>query len=226
MALQVHGSLTKTGFAYLSLRELIITGELTPGTAIQQGDLAKKMGVSTTPLREAIRRLSAEGLISLSAHKDARVTEVTADEARHLLEVRDQLDPLAAGLAAARRTEDELTRIIQASSQLQPLSEGVDLPALMAHREFHRAIYVASHNPILVDLLERLWDKADRYRLIGLQSRGDSAAESSRVAAEHRELVDAITVGDSKRAEATMRRHIQGSLGGRAIEVLEATSHT
>ena len=140
MALQVHGSLTKTGFAYLSLRELIITGELTPGTAIQQGDLAKKMGVSTTPLREAIRRLSAEGLISLSAHKDARVTEVTADEARHLLEVRDQLDPLAAGLAAARRTEDELTRILQASSQLQPLSEGVYLPALMDHREFHRVV--------------------------------------------------------------------------------------
>lgn len=210
-------SLTKNDFAYAQLRELILTGYLEPGSQLQQGKLAKEMGVSTTPLREAIRRLAAEGLVDLSAHRDARVSTVTQKEAEDLYQVREHLDPLAAELAATERTGEELAAIIAAENQLAPLKSGDGLDALLAHREFHRRIYRASHNETLVDMLEKLWDKADRYRVIGLRHRGDSLRDTERVAGEHRELVAAIQAQDPHRARAAMTTHIGGSLGRNAI---------
>lgn len=218
------GVMTKNDYAYAQLRDLILTGELSPGSPLQQGKLAKDFGLSTTPLREAIRRLAAEGLITLAAHRDARVAEVTEKEAADLYQVRCQLDPLAASLAATHRTEDELSDIIEAESLLVPLTEEGGVDGLLRHREFHRRIYRASHNPILVDMLERLWDKADRYRIIGLQTRGDSPQDFQRVSAEHAELVTAIGDGDAERAQAVMERHIRGSLGNQAITVLQTSS--
>jgi len=171
-------------------------------------------------LREAIRRLSSEGLIQLEAHRDARVTDVSAAEARHLYEVRESVDPLAAALAAERRTDADLALISQSLERLNPIRDASNLEALMAHREFHRAVYRASGNPILVDILEKLWDKADRYRLIGLRAGGDTADDSERVAAEHRAIRDAVAEGDPEAAAEVMRAHIRRSLGRRAIDAL------
>ena len=100
---------TKNDYVYAQLRTRILTGELEAGSVIGQARLASELGVSTTPLREAIRRLAAEGMIDLEAHRDARVTEVTADEARHLYQVRESLDPLATSLAARNRTGADLS---------------------------------------------------------------------------------------------------------------------
>jgi DNA-binding GntR family transcriptional regulator len=91
---------TKSDFAYRRVREMILSGELEPGGVINQAILAREIGISTTPLREALRRLKQQGLVELDAHRDARVTELSAEEARDLLEVRRSLDPLAASLAA------------------------------------------------------------------------------------------------------------------------------
>lgn len=217
------GALTKNDYAYAQLRELILTGKLEPGSRIDQGALSRELGVSTTPLREAIRRLSGEGMVLLSAHRDVRVSTVSAAEATHLFEVRATLDPLAAGLAAERRSEDDLRMIRDAAAQLVPLTDLGDATApeaLDAHRKFHRAIYTASRNPILIDELERLWDKADRYRLIGLRSRRDSGKDAARIDGEHRSIVAAIGDGDGTLAADLMRRHIEGSLGRRAIDAL------
>lgn len=212
-------SLTKNDFAYIQLRQLILSGELEPGSPLQQGRLAKEMGVSTTPLREAIRRLSSEGLITLAAHRDARVAEVTRREAEDLFTVRQKLDPLAAELAATEHTQEEIDGIFEAEAQLTPLTSEGGIDALLAHREFHRRIYRASHNEILIEMLERIWDKADRYRIIGLRLRGDSVEETARVAKEHHELALAIQSRDPKRARKAMKDHIDESLGRLAIEV-------
>lgn len=217
----INGVFTKNDYAYFRLRELIITGELQPGAPLRQGRLADSIGVSTTPLREAIRRLAAEGLIDLAAHRDAKVSEATPEEAANVLEVRLSLDPLAASLAAGNRTDGELATIIEAERKLIPLTNGDGIDALMAHRDFHRSIYAASHNEVLIDMLERLWDKADRYRMIGLRSRDDSAEETSRVAMEHHNLVLAITDSDTNRAGELMAEHIHNSLGKRAITALD-----
>jgi DNA-binding GntR family transcriptional regulator len=214
------GIFTKNDYAYAELRTRILTGELEAGSVIPQARLAQELGVSTTPLREAIRRLSSEGLIQLEAHRDARVTDVSAAEARHLYEVRESVDPLAAALAAERRTDADLALISQSLERLNPIRDASNLEALMAHREFHRAVYRASGNPILVDILEKLWDKADRYRLIGLRAGGDTADDSERVAAEHRAIRDAVAEGDPEAAAEVMRAHIRRSLGRRAIDAL------
>lgn len=214
--------MTKNDFAYMQLRQLIITGELEPGSPLQQGRLAEEMGVSTTPLREAIRRLNSEGLITIAAHRDARVAEVTRREAENLYIVRQKLDPLAAELAATEHTQEEMQAIFEAEAQLTPLTSRGDIDALLAHREFHRRIYRASHNEILIDMLDRIWDKADRYRIIGLRLRGDSVEETTRVAREHHELALAIESRDPNRARAAMEAHIDDSLGRLAIEVFPA----
>lgn len=214
------GTFTKNDYAYAEVRSRILTGELKPGSAISQPRLAQELGLSTTPLREAIRRLAADGLILLEAHRDARVTEVSVEEARHLYEVRGSVDPLAAGLAAERRSADDLTRMKQALGQLTPLRGTATLESLLAHREFHRSVYVASGNAILIDVLERLWDKADRYRLIGLHSSSDSVEDNMRVAAEHQALFDAIEASDADSTRTIMEDHIRHSLGRRAIDAL------
>lgn len=214
------GMFTKNDYAYAELQRRILTGVLPAGAVIPQARLAAEIGVSTTPLREAIRRLSAEGMVELEAHRDARVTPVSAAEARHLYQVRENLDPLAAALAAQTRTVADIAAVSDAFDRLSPIASASDLDALVRHREFHRAVYRASGNPVLIDILERLWDKADRYRVIGLSHRGDSPADRSRVTAEHRAIMEAVADGDSARADAVMREHIGNSLGRRAIDAL------
>src|SRR5919112_6518744 len=102
---------TKSDFAYTVVREKILSGAFIPGQVLNQATLARTIGISTTPLREALRRLKSENLVELDAHRDARVTELTAEEARDLLELRLSLDPLAAALAAERRTKADIKAI-------------------------------------------------------------------------------------------------------------------
>jgi DNA-binding GntR family transcriptional regulator len=213
---------TKNAYAYAELRRRIVSGAMEQGSVLSQAKLAQEIGVSTTPLREALRQLAAEGLVELKSHSDARVAALTADEARHLYAIRESLDPLAAGLAAESRTPSDVSRIEAALAQLQPLRTAGDLAALAAHREFHRAIYTAAANPLLTGILEGLWDKADRYRQIGLQSGKVTNEELLRVQDEHCRIAEAVVAGDAERAREAMHRHVAGSLGRRAINVLAA----
>lgn len=215
---------TKNDYAYAQLRTRILTGVLEAGSVIGQAKLAAELGVSTTPLREAIRRLAAEGMIDLEAHRDARVTPVSADEARHLYQVRESLDPLATSLAAQNRTKSDISKIEFALSRLEPITDAGDLDALLRHREFHRAVYRASANPVLIDILERLWDKADRYRLVGLRHGGDSTRDRARVEREHTAIYESVAAGNADAAAEAMTEHIRRSLGRRAIVALGDTS--
>lgn len=215
-------ALTKNAYVYEELRRRILAGELTQGQSISQEQLAAELGVSTTPLREALRRLDAEGLVNLDAHRDARVTRLNAEEARSLFEIREKLDPLAAKLAATRRTDADVSAIESALKDLEPLSTSTGFESLLVHRAFHRSVYTASHNPLLSSLLEGLWDKADRYRQVGLQSKPDSAEDRERVRREHIAIAESVISGDAREAERTMKKHVLGSLGRRAIAALEA----
>jgi DNA-binding GntR family transcriptional regulator len=207
---------TKSDYAYRQVRDRILSGELQPGAVIQQRELASQIGISTTPLREALRRLKSEGLVELDAHRDARISPLRAEEGRDLLELRKSLDPLAAGLAAQRRTNSDIQAIRAAHSVLEPLPSHPAVEQLVAHRNFHAAIYRASHNDLLIDALEGLWDKADRYRRLALQSdRGQDARDQK--AREHQLLVDQIASGDSEAAANLMHTHIDTSLGATAV---------
>lgn len=211
--------MTKAEAAYELVREQVLRGDLVPGAVIAQATLARELGISTTPLREALRRLMTEGLVELDAHRDARVTRLTAEEARDLVEIRRSLDPLAAGLAAERRTRDDLALIRSTADELLPLRTDPGPAELLTHRRFHVAIYSASHNQLLVQSLDALWDKADRYRKLALED-GRTDEDLDRTHAEHLGLVEAIAAGDSDTAAAVMLAHVDASLGARAVDRL------
>jgi DNA-binding GntR family transcriptional regulator len=206
---------TKSEFAYTRVRELILSGELEPGAVINQAVLARQIGISTTPLREALKRLKQQGLVELDAHRDARVTPLDAEEARDLLEVRRSLDPLAANLAADRRTKQDVAEMRASLDGLQALPSNPSVQQLVAHRRFHTAVYRASHNALLVETLDGLWDTADRYRRHGLQVErtDEERAEKDR---EHRLLFEAIVEGDGVTAADVMTAHIETSLGAKS----------
>lgn len=206
---------TKSDVAYDKVREKILSGDLPPGSVINQATLARAIGISTTPLREALRRLKAEGLVELGAHRDAKVTELRAEENRDLLEMRRSLDPLAASLAAQRRTKDDIAAIRASLDGLRAMPSNPDCEQLLHHRRYHRALYRASHNELLIDALEGLWDKADRYRRFALEvDRGPEAR--AKKDEEHRMLAETIIAGDSEAAAAVMTEHIDTSLAARA----------
>lgn len=194
---------TKADMAYSMLRGRIMNGSLAPGTSLKQEQLAAEIGVSTTPLREAITRLEAEGLVSSSAHHEVTVSTVDLDDLIAVYEVKEHLDALAASLAAVRRTDDEAREIEETAQLLSPDSGG-DL--LRANREFHAMIYRASHNPVLIELLDDLWDRSDRHRRLI----SDLAREPV-VAGEHRDLAHAVREGDSRRAASLMRGHVRSA---------------
>jgi DNA-binding GntR family transcriptional regulator len=210
---------TKSDFAYALVRNKILANEYSPGTVLNQAMLARDLGISTTPLREALRRLKSEGLVELDAHRDARVTDLSAEEARDLLEMRRALDPLAAALAAERRSTADIAAMRTAFGRLKPLPDQPEVADLVAHRDFHRAIYAASHNELLITTLDGLWDKADRYRMVALREKRDQP-ERDETAAEHLAMFEAVIAGDNDRAETVMRKHIRSSLGAKALSRL------
>ncbi len=215
------GFATKSDLAYTRVRELILSGALAPGAVLPQAALAQQIGISTTPLREALRRLKQEGLVELDAHRDARVRPLDATEARDLLELRRSLDPLAASLAAQRRTDADLDDLRAALDGLEALSASPSLAQLESHHRFHAAIHRASHNALLVQTLDGLWVKTDRYRRHGLEA-GRSDDEREARADEHRRLFEAVRDGDAATAADLMLRHVETSLGARSADRLAA----
>ncbi|MGW0204099.1 GntR family transcriptional regulator, partial [Nonomuraea sp. NPDC003201] len=144
-----------------------------------------------------------------------RVAPLAAEEARDLLELRRSLDPLAIGLAAERRTKADIAAMRAAHEGLKPLPGNPDYEQFVAHRKFHAALYAASHNDLLIQTLDGLWDKADRYRRLALEvERGQAARD--RKAAEHEALLEYVIAGDAESAAEVMREHIDTSLGAQA----------
>ena len=212
---------TKSDLAYRRVRELILSGDLPPGSVLQQAVLARTIGMSTTPLREALRLLKQEGLVELDAHRDARVAPLDAQEARDLLELRQELDPLAASLAAQRRTDADLAAIAEALDHLESLPRNPTSAQLATHRRFHTAIHRASHNRMLIDVLDGLWDKSDRYRRHGLEM-DRSAEERESRAVEHRLMYEAVRDNQAATAARLTRTHAATSLGARSAWRLAA----
>ena len=190
---------SKADVAYDQLRAAILAGDLSAGTALKQEQLALDLGVSTTPLREALRRLESEGFVKMPAHRDAIVAPLDLNELVALYEVRETLDSLAAGLAATRHDESDRAAMNAAARRLG----ATRADPVAANRALHASIYRASHNPVLIAELDSLWDRSDRYRtaIRGL-------ARAPQIVESHRALVATVLSGDAKKATSEMRAHI------------------
>lgn len=207
---------SKADAAYAHIRGQIMDGTLEAGSKLAQYELADALGVSITPLREAIRRLSGEGWIMLDAHRNARVAGLDLAEAQELFETRRALEPAAVELAAGRRTEADIARIESTLAALLPVTREWGEPALAAHKAFHEALHAASHNQVMVRLLGDLWDRSDRYRRLGL-TLPPGGEPRTRDLDEHRQIADLVIAGDGAGAAALMTSHIDNSLTSAAI---------
>ena len=123
----------------------------------------RSSGVSVTPLREAMRRLETEGLVQFEAHKTGVVTPLSRSELAEVYDLRQQLDPYAAAVATPRVSDGdlrELARLARAKAAADPVAQ------VGINRAFHRAIYASSGNATLTEILDRLWQRTDRYRVL------------------------------------------------------------
>jgi DNA-binding GntR family transcriptional regulator len=193
---------SKTDATYIELRNRILEGSLAPSESLNQEQLAAELGVSTTPLREALRRLETEGLVQMQPHRDVVVAPLNRADIVSLYEVRRVLDSFAARLAASRHDDEDRRAMEAASKALKSPSED----PVSDNRAFHAAIYRASRNPVLIDVLDSLWDRSDRYRraISGI-------ARSPQVVQSHLELMQAVLARSPARAEKLMSEHIKSA---------------
>jgi DNA-binding GntR family transcriptional regulator len=198
-------AVTKAGAVYLETRGRILTGALPPGLNVNQEQLAADLGVSITPLREALRRLEMEGLIRLEAHRTVVIAPLTGRELDELYVIRIELDSLAAGLASAKAPDAQLAAIGELARQ-KPAKEPV--AQLERNRAFHRAIYASCGNGALIAYLDQLWDRTDRYRLILVKEELVLGAASRQ---DHIDIADAVADRDADRAARLTRTHIARS---------------
>ncbi|GAB3018004.1 transcriptional regulator [Nocardioides flavus (ex Wang et al. 2016)] len=212
---------SKADVAYALIRQRILDGTLAAGSPLAQYELAADLGISITPLREAVRRLSGEGWVLLDTHRNARVAGLDLAGARQLLEARRALEPAAVALAAERRTDDDVAQMQAALGRLRPVTRRWGEAALAAHREVHRTLYGASHNEVMVRMLDDLWDKSDRYRRVGLQL-PPGGEERTRDFEEHHELVRLVVDREADAAAALMASHVDHSLAAAVLAAEEA----
>lgn len=203
------GNLTKAEAVYRETRWRILTGALAPATAVNQAELAAEFGVSQTPVREALLRLESEGLVVFIAHSMVRVSPLDLQELDELYAIRVNLDSFAGQLAAANRTPEDVAKL----KALLSHDGAVNLDdRLQRNLEFHRSIYRASGNKQLTVLLDQLWDRTERYRIVLVANETDSKQHRrSHSDEDHRAIATALFKGDGEKVAALLRRHVQQS---------------
>ncbi|MGE5553432.1 MAG: GntR family transcriptional regulator [Betaproteobacteria bacterium] len=191
-----------------SLREAIITGRLRPGERLMEIQLAEELGVSRTPVREAIRKLELEGLVLMIPRKGAYVSQISMKDIADVFEIRRALEGLAARLAAERATEEEIERLERALVKIFEVAETEDLNGAVAlDTDFHEELMNASHNPRLSQLVSNLREHIQRFRLTSLSHPG----RVKLAVEEHRKIVDAIASRDAELAQNLAYEHIENA---------------
>ncbi len=191
---------------YSALRERILSGDLPRGTKLRQASLAEELGVSRTPLREALRRLSTEGLVEFSPNRGATVSELDFGDMRHAWSARVALEPGAARLAAERRDADAIASMREAIDHQRGAAGDSDA-SFAANREFHLALAAASGNPHLTRFAEMLW--VPRIGVPIYQAQAAEPAGAGGWADEHERITDAVEAGLADDAERLTRAHIE-----------------
>lgn len=188
-----------------SLREAIIIGELRPGERLMEVQLAEKMGVSRTPVREAIRKLELEGLVDMIPRKGAHVAELSIKDIMDVLEVRASLDGLATALASERITDDELKELKHINSQFSSYIEKENLNgSIKKDAEFHDIIYKASRNDKLIAILNNLREQVQRFRVIYLKD----YSSPKNLIKEHNDIYESMVSRSSEAARGLAKQHI------------------
>lgn len=194
--------------AFEKIKEAIIKGHFKPGEKLVEQTLAQEMGVSRTPVREAIRRLEAEGFVVSIPRKGVVVSRADKEEIVQLYSIRAELEGLAARWAIENADEDDIRKLDEAISRMEETAASGDLDGVVqSNALFHDAIAQASKSRILCTLLKTLQDNIQRFRFQSLHLSGRPEA----ALAEHKEIVAAIKEKKTEEADRLLKEHLQNA---------------
>jgi DNA-binding GntR family transcriptional regulator len=187
------------------IEEQIATGELQPGSFLDEATLVEKFGVSRTPVREALIQLAAEGLIEIRPRRGAVVTSLSPARLMEMFEVMAELEAMCGRLAARRMNDWQRKDMLAAHEACEEARAKDDSDAYFYHNEkFHSAIYIGSQNAFLMEQANQLERRLRPYRRLQLRVRNRMNVSFN----EHLQVIDAITKGDEDAAEKALRRHV------------------
>ena len=202
--LQNHRPLRE--IVYEQLKMQILTGKIVPGTRMMEVELADEMGVSRTPVREAIRKLEKEGLVTIEPRRGAYASDISVEDMVDTLEVREDLEGLAASLAAAKMTPEEIEELIRLTKGYSEAIHNSDTEKMISYDEqFHRHIVACSGNKTLMQISETVQELALRFRYLYY----DDFSRYENMPVEHKHIIDAITSGDAEEARAVADQHVK-----------------
>lgn len=189
-----------------TLRQAILRGELKPGERLMEIQLANKLGVSRTPIREAIRKLELEGLVLMIPRRGAEVAEITEQNLRDVLEVREALEELSVKLACEHATQAQIEEMKQAAKVFEESLSGDDVTRIAeADVAFHDAINMATDNQKLIQILNNLREQMYRYRTEYLKEKD----RHEQLIREHHEIVKALEERNEERVAKIVKQHLR-----------------
>lgn len=194
------GSVTKMEAALTEIRERIRTGRLASGERVAVGELATEMGMSLTPVREALRVLSADGLVEIRSHRGVVITDTGA---RHdeVWRLRALLEPYALELAVPRMDGPTLAELERLHERCSPTAKRIT--SLYSHnRDWHMRLYESAQEPILMSFIRRLWEVLPWRTVWAIPGRAEQSAH------EHELVMAAVRAGDGAGASKALREHI------------------
>jgi DNA-binding GntR family transcriptional regulator len=191
--------------AYQSMRSRILDNVWPPGHRALEHELAALLGMSRTPVREALIRLQKEGLVEVVPRHGMRVLPVSPDDMREIYELLTAIEPMAAEMVARKRLpERDLKPLINASRGMSAALKAQDLDAwAQADEQYHRLLIALAGNRLMMQTVQSLWDRAHRARMVTLRLRPIPEHSTQ----EHIAIVDAIRAGDGPSAALLYRKH-------------------
>ncbi|MEG1311362.1 MAG: GntR family transcriptional regulator [Romboutsia sp.] len=189
-----------------NLRGAILEGRLKPGQRLMEVQLAEQLGVSRTPVREAIRKLELEGLVVMLPRKGAYVANMSLKDIIDVLEIRASLEGLSASLAAERISPEDIDRLEKISKEFEESTIASDVDILLKKDvEFHECIFESTNNKKLHSLINSLWEQVYRFRVTYISDYDSSI----NIVNEHKLILDAIKKGDNELAKKYATEHIE-----------------
>ncbi len=189
-----------------TLRDAILTGKLEPGERLMENQLAEKLGVSRTPIREALRMLEIENLVELTPRKGAQVLDMSKKDVIDILEVREVLEGLGAQLACQKMTPEALLELKKTQEEMEKAAKEGNVEKMAnADEHFHDIIFLSTKNEKLIQMFNHLRIQLYRYRLAHVKLE----MGIKNIIAQHRRILEAIEQRDANAGESLAKEHIQ-----------------
>lgn len=209
LTLQMDEYLPLRDVVFNTLRAAILKGELKPGERLMEMHLANKLGVSRTPIREAIRMLEQEGLAVTLPRKGAQVAKMTEKDLQDVMEIRDALDELAVVCACKRMNQEQFVELKSAMKSFESAVKAGDVRTIVeADEAFHDVIYKMTHNPKLENIVNNIREQMYRYRYEYVKDH----SIYDKLIAEHNAIIEGLQKQDVAYLKEIMHIHLENQV--------------